>query len=100
MQPRQGFPGGHHHDAVVHDPLSGANRQSGWATARIPLADGAVNANNPCIPLINQGIQDDGGLARLPVPQDQLPLAPPDGHQGVHHLQARLQGHGYRGPMP
>ncbi len=97
MQAGQGLPRGHHHDAVVHDLLlPQLGDQLGHR--RIPLADGAINADDAGILLINQGVQDDGGLARLPVAQNQLPLAPPDGHQGVHHLQSRLQRHGYRGP--
>ncbi len=97
MQSRQGLALGHHHDAVVHDPLlHEVGNQLGHR--RIPLADGAINADDAGIFLINQGVQDNGGLARLPVPQDQLPLAPADGHQGVHHLQPRLQRHGHRGP--
>ena len=44
--------------------------------------------------LIHNGIQGNGGLAGLAVADDQLTLAPSDGHQSVDSLNTRLQGYG------
>ena len=44
--------------------------------------------------LIHNGIQGNGGLAGLAVADDQLTLAPTDGHQSVDSLNTRLQGYG------
>ena len=44
--------------------------------------------------LIHNGIQGNGGLAGLAVADNQLTLAPSDGHQSVDSLNTRLQGYG------
>jgi len=41
--------------------------------------------------LVDDGVEDDGGLAGLPVADDQLALPAPDGNHGVDGLDAGLQ---------
>jgi hypothetical protein len=59
------------------------------------LAHGHVDAldltiGSPELSLIDDGVHHDGGLARLPVSDDQLTLSPADGGHGVDGLDARI----------
>ena len=54
------------------------------------LADGHVDADEVAAPLVDDGIDGDGGLAGGAVADDQLPLAPPDGNHGVDGLDSGL----------
>merc|ERR1719384_529714 len=49
--------------------------------------------------LVDDGVNGDGGLASLPVSDDQLTLATANGHKGVNSLDASLHrlGHGLPG---
>src|SRR5271169_5280443 len=64
---------------------------SGWA-----LAYGAINAKNILAALVKDRADADGGLAGLPVAEDQFALSPPDGNERINDLDAALQGHGDR----
>src|SRR6185369_11600471 len=46
--------------------------------------------------LVDEGVDRDGGLARLAVTDDQLALAAADGDEGVDRLQAGLHGFVHR----
>src|SRR5207244_11159316 len=58
---------------------------------RVLLPNAAVNANYVAALLVEDGVEDDGGLAGLPVADDQLALPAPDGNHGVDGLDAGLQ---------
>jgi hypothetical protein len=55
-----------------------------------PLADGAVDADDAGVLLVDDGVQRDGRLARAAVANDQLALAAADGDHGVDGLDAGL----------
>ena len=63
------------------------------------MADAAVKADDTLVPLIEDGIQGNGGLAGLAVPQNEFPLAATDGNQGIHDLEAGLERDRHRGPV-
>src|SRR5690606_2505365 len=84
-QPQQGrrlAGGGGNDDGVVHGTVALQSfhhaRHGGCL-----LADGHVDANDVLALLIDDGVDHQGGLARLAVADDQLPLAPADGNHGV-----------------
>ena len=58
------------------------------------LADGAIDAKHVFAALAEDRVDGDGGLAGLPVAQDQLALAASDRDERVDDLEARLEGHG------
>ena len=60
------------------------------------LPDGDVDAHHALPFLVQNGVQGDGGLAGLPVADDQLPLSPANGKHGVDGEQARLHRRVYR----
>src|SRR5262249_47213474 len=59
---------------------------------RALLADGDVEAHHVAAALVDDGVEGDGGLARLPVADDQLALPAPDRDHAVDGLDARLEG--------
>ena len=59
---------------------------------RALLADGAVDADQVVLGVVDDGVEQHGGLAGLPVANDQLALAAADRNHGVDGLQAG--GHG------
>ena len=54
------------------------------------LPDGDVDADEVGVPLVDDGVDGDGGLAGGAVADDQLALAPADGNHGVDGLDAGL----------
>ena len=56
------------------------------------LADGHVNAENPGVFLVDDGIHAQGGFADLAVADDQFALAPADRGHGVNGLIAGVHG--------
>src|SRR5919107_3712843 len=85
-------------DGVVHR-AEALKRLDDLRDGRVLLADGDVDADYVLALLVDDGVERDGGLARLSVADYQLALSPPDGHHRVNRLQARLQGllHGLAG---
>ena len=86
---------GHDDDGVLHRALLaqvGHDLGDGGGA----LADRAIDAHDVLAALVEDGVDRDGGLARLPVAQDQLALAAADGNERIDDLQARLQRHGDR----
>ncbi len=63
------------------------------------LADRAVDADHISALLVNDRVQNDGGLAGLPVPNDQFALAAADRDHGVDGLDAGLQRLAYGLPV-
>ena len=57
------------------------------------LANGTIDAHDILAALVEDGVDRNGGLARLPVAQDQFALAAPDGNERIDDLQAGLQRH-------
>src|SRR5882724_11130877 len=78
---------GGHHDGVLHGAGIGEGLHD-LRDRRTLLADGAVNANYVAALLIDDGVENDGGLPRLTVADDQLTLAAADGDHGVDGLDA------------
>ena len=60
------------------------------------MSDGHIDADDVLALLVDNGVNGDGGLACLSVADDQLTLAPANGHQGIDGLDAGLQRHGHR----
>ena len=58
---------------------------------RALLPDRAVNANQLAAALIDDGVENDGGLAGLAIADDQFALAATDGNHRVDGLDAGLQ---------
>ena len=92
-EPRRVVALGHDDDGVVHRVLlsEGRHRLGHGGGA---LADGAVDAKDVFTPLVQDGVERDGRLARLPITEDQLALAAPDGDERVEDLEASLDRHG------
>src|SRR5215212_2969553 len=55
------------------------------------LADGDVDAFHVLVGLVDDGIEQDRGLARLPVPDHELALSAPYGDHGVYGVDPGLQ---------
>ena len=68
---------GHDDDGVIHRAFFaqvGDDLGDGGRT----LADGAIDAQHILVALVQNGVDRDGGLAGLPVAEDQLALAAAD----------------------
>src|SRR5207245_374374 len=78
------------HNRVVHRAGVG-QRFHHLRDRRALLPDGAVDTNNVAALLIDDGVEDDGGLPGLAVSNDQLALATSDGNHRVNSLDAGLQ---------
>ena len=90
LQGRGVLRGGHDHDGVLHGS-QGFQFVDDAGHQGLLLADGHVDTNHvPAHALAHDGVQRDGRLARLPVADDELPLAPADGNHGVNGLDARM----------
>ena len=89
--------GGGDHDGIVHGAVV-LEHLDELRDGRALLADGDVDAIELGLLvaarvdrfLIEDGVEDDGGLAGLAVADDQLALAAADGDERVDGLQARL----------
>ena len=91
LQRGGGAGGGVYHHGIVHGPPAGqVLHQLGHGA--VLLADGHIDAHHVLALLVQDGVQSDGRLARLPVTDDQLALAPADGEHGVDGQQAGLHG--------
>ena len=66
---------------------------------RTLLPDGDIDANHVAALLIDDGVERDGGLAGLPVADDQLALAAADRNHGVDGLDAGLHRLFHRLPV-
>ena len=84
---------GDDHDGVFHRAFL-AKVGHGLGHGGSALADGAIDAEDILAALVENGVDGDGGFARLPVAQDQLALAAPDGNKRIDDLEAGLQRHG------
>ncbi len=80
-----------HDDGVLHGAVLFQGSDD-VGDRRHLLPDGHVDAANAAVLLVDNGVDGDGRLADLPVADDQLPLAPTDGHHGVDALQPDLHG--------
>src|SRR5579863_6856685 len=61
------------------------------------LADGAVDADEVVLGVVDDGVEQNRGLAGLPVADDQLALAAADGDHGVNGLETG--GHRLTNPL-
>ena len=84
---------GHDDDGVIHGALfpQGGHRLRNGGGA---LADGAINAQHILAALVEDGVDRNGGLARLAVAENQLALAAPDGNERIDNFEAGLERHG------
>ena len=78
------------HDAVLHGAVI-RQRLHHLRDRRALLPDRAVDANHVAAALIQNRVEDDGGLAGLAVADDQFALAAADGNHRINGLDARLQ---------
>ena len=84
---------GHDHDGVLHRALF-AEVGHGLRHGGRALADGAIDAQDILAALVEDGVDRNGGLAGLPIAQNQLALTTPDRNERIDHLEAGLQRHG------
>ena len=82
--------GGRDDDRVAHR-VGFFERPHDLRDRRLLLADRVVDADDAGVLLVEDRVDRDGGLAGLPVADDQLALAAADRHHRVDRLQARLQ---------
>ena len=90
---------GHDDDGVIHRAVFaqvGDDLGDGGRT----LADGAIDAQHILVALVQNGVDRDGGLAGLPVAEDQFALAAADRNERIDDDEAGLQRHGTRGRGP
>ena len=66
---------------------------------RTLLPDGAIDTNHVAAALVDDRVQNDGGLSGLPVSDDQLALSAPDRNHRVNGLDSRLNRLAYRLPV-
>jgi hypothetical protein len=89
--------GVHHHRVLERAGV--VQRLDHLGDRRCLLADGHVDAlhlalgvaTRPVVALVDDGVDGDGGLPRLPVADDQLALATADRRHGVDGLDAGLE---------
>src|SRR6266702_3505941 len=82
--------GGRHHDGIVHRARVGQGLHH-LRDRRTLLPDSTVDANDVAAFLIDDGVQDDRGFARLAVADDQLALPAADRNHAVDCFDARLE---------
>ena len=80
----------HDHDGVGHRPLFPKGGY-GLRHGRSALADGAIDAYDILALLIENGIDCNGGLAGLAVPENQLTLPAPHGNERIDDLETGLE---------
>lgn len=85
LQTRWIFAGGDYDHAVRQRPPL-AQGGDDLRHRRTALADGAIDADDVLIGLIEDGVHRQGGLAGLAVSQNQFPLAAPNRDRRVHGL--------------
>ena len=83
---------GRNDDSVFHRTVL-LKRGDHLGHLRLPLSDGDVNADQVLPFLVDDGVHHQGGLAGLPVADDQLALPASDRDHGVDRLDAGLDGH-------
>ena len=83
---------GDDHDGVRHRIFlsEGGN---GFGDGGPPLADRAIDTQDILAALIQDGVDCNGGLARLPVAEDQLSLTAPDGNERIDDFNSGLERH-------
>ena len=88
---RRGAGRGRDHGGVFHGPvfLKGGD---GLGDRGALLADGDINTGHVLALLVEDRVNSHGCLARLPVANDQLALAPSDGEHAVDHLETGIHG--------
>ena len=91
-QARRIVPFGDHDDGVFHGALF-AEGGHDFGHAGGALTDRTIYAQHILIPLVENSVERNGGLAGLPVPKDQLALAASNRNEGIDHLDAGLQRH-------
>ena len=98
LQSGRVFIGGHHDDTIVHG-LTVSKVGDDLGHRGPPFSDGAIDADDILVFLVDEGIQGKGGFSGLTVSKDEFALAPPNVDQGIHHLETGLQGNGDRRPV-
>ena len=81
---------GRHDHSVIHRAFF-AQRLDHVRHLAGPLPDGAVDANDVSVALVDDRIDRDRGLPRRAVPNDEFPLSPADRYHRVDRLESRLE---------
>ena len=84
---------GHDDDGVIHGAFL-AQVGDDFGDGGRALADGAIDAQHILVALVQNGVDRNGGLAGLPVAEDQFALAAADRNQRIDDDEAGLQRHG------
>src|SRR5580704_10971753 len=87
--------GSDHNDAVIHGAEIGESLDNLRHGGTL-LPDGAVDANHISATLIQDGVQNNSGLAGLAIADDQFALPAANGNHGVNGFDSRLQWLAYR----
>src|SRR5262245_40325953 len=77
------------HDRIVHS-AGFSELVDNLGYGRALLADGDVDTDNVAAFLIDDGVNGDRSLARLPITDDQFPLASANRNHAVNSLQSGL----------
>src|SRR5207248_2348252 len=79
---------GRHHDRVIHR-AGVSQRLYDLRDRRALLPNATINADQVTAALIDDGVENDRGLAGLPVADDQLALAAANRNHRINRLQTR-----------
>ena len=97
-EPRRVVAFGHDDDGVIHRAFVAQVGDDLGDRGR-PLADSTIDAQHILVALIQNGVDRDGGLARLPITEDQLALAAANRNERIDDDKAGLQRHGDGGAI-
>ena len=86
--------GYHHHGIPESSPVTEDGHGLGHGSGS--LSDRTVDAQDILPSLVQNSVEGDGGFSRLTVAEDQLPLPPAYGDEGIDYLDAGLEGFCYR----
>ncbi len=86
------------HDSELHRARL-FQRLDHLGNRRLLLPDGVIDADDVVAALIQDRVDGDGGLAGLPVTDDELALTAANRHHGVNRLETGLQRNLYALPV-
>src|SRR3954470_16819931 len=91
VKQRSGFRSAGRHDDAVAKRIGFLENAHDLSDGRLLLPDGVVNTDDVFVALVDDGVDGNGGLPRLPVTDDQLALAAADRYHRVDRFQPGLK---------
>ena len=95
---RQFGSGGGYHNGIIHSAAYGKIADDLRHSGAL-LADGHINTQHILALLVQDGVGGNGGLAGLPVADDQFSLAAANGDHGIDGFDTGLQRNVHRFPV-